>query len=61
MPSLSIGSRVRVDGVAGAAVVQMETATQLLVSVEGKEQWVPRSRAIPVDDEVRARISLCDD
>ena len=49
----AIGSRVRVEGLDASAIVQMETSTQLLVRVDGREMWLPRHRARP-EEEVRA-------
>ena len=53
MASYGLGSRVRVEGFAASAVVQMETSTQLLVRIDGREHWVPRNRAV-LDPEVRS-------
>ena len=53
MASYGLGSRVRVEGFAASAVVQMETSTQLLVRIDGREHWVPRNRAV-LDPEGRS-------
>lgn len=46
----AIGSRVRIQGVVACAVVQMETSTQLLIRIEGREIWLPRQLAVPEND-----------